>query len=232
MDPGDMRFRLSSLENKHRIALFEIEKRLVNLENSVHGAPSGLMDERIQELEDLLLLQQIEMSKMKEMSSGSAGAMPLQNFSGSAMEENAAEDNHDEIYNEISNIRKQVEYLTKTMQPDKAIHTKIDELHAKINEKADDSSALRRVQDLENEIRDMNRRINTMPVHNIDRDVSGRISRVEITLNNLQSKIDGLEKYFQKEIPEIDKRISSIEGSYKSYDDKGVYNEVQKILRG
>jgi chromosome segregation ATPase len=66
----DIEEALARIENRNKSNFLEIERRLVKLES---GGISGAGDEageRIQEIEDLLLLMQVENTKMKEMLGG------------------------------------------------------------------------------------------------------------------------------------------------------------------
>jgi chromosome segregation ATPase len=242
MDAGDLKVRLSNLENKHRVALFEIEKRLMHLENSIQGSPTSLVEGRIQELEDLLLLQQIEITKLREMSSaGMAETLvpqgsPEYDERIAAIEERLsgdvpqAREPDDDIYSEIANIRKQMDQLSKTAQPGENLQRmgrKLGELEGIVNE-LEKNSNFAKVLELEEEIRSISGRIEEAPKPG--NEVLARLESIEAAMENMYIKLENLGRRVDRELSEFGKKISSMEYSYQQ-DSGGVYSEVQKILK-
>src|SRR3990172_9701180 len=66
----DMEEALGRIENRNKSNFLEIERRLVKMETGGTSDSANEATERIQEIEDLLLLIQFENTKMKEMLGG------------------------------------------------------------------------------------------------------------------------------------------------------------------
>lgn len=69
MDQKELEANLNRLESKVRMSLFEMEKRLIDLEHK-EMMPSGQpvdVEDRLQYLEDIVMLIQIENEQLKEM---------------------------------------------------------------------------------------------------------------------------------------------------------------------
>ncbi len=62
-DINNIESRLSKIEEKIKFNLFEIERRLIDLE----AAKPAMLEDRVQHVEDLLMLIQIENEKIKQM---------------------------------------------------------------------------------------------------------------------------------------------------------------------
>jgi chromosome segregation ATPase len=65
--------RLSRIENRNKVNFFEIEKRLSAIESAKPDIEVNDINERMHELEDLILLLQVEISKLKDRLSGGPG---------------------------------------------------------------------------------------------------------------------------------------------------------------
>ena len=66
MDIKEIIDSLKRLEEKGKINFFEIEKRLSTIESKLESSMPENFNERLQEIEDLILLMQLENIKMKE----------------------------------------------------------------------------------------------------------------------------------------------------------------------
>lgn len=115
--PDELNRKLEKLEDKLKANFFEIEKRLVNLESPQEPTPG--LNEKIEEIEDLLLLVQLENVKMKD----ALKQEPLQQTVPEDIEERLTK----------LEQRGPTEALTETPSDTSDIETKIDELDEKIS---------------------------------------------------------------------------------------------------
>ena len=98
MGDEDIKKRLENLENRLKTNFFEIEKRLVNLESS--PGKGGNLSERIQDVEDLLLLLQLENMKIREKI-GSTGIPEIH----AVEDKSGLEERVNELEEKLSNMK-------------------------------------------------------------------------------------------------------------------------------
>jgi len=92
---SELEKRLDRLEDKMKASFFEVEKRFEKLK--IEEPPLVVIEQKIQELEDLLLLLQLEVTKLKDVT-------------GSGMEFGSPQGGHD-VYTRIRKIEEEIEAL-------------------------------------------------------------------------------------------------------------------------
>lgn len=144
MDLRDIKERLDRLENKSKENFFEIEKKFAKLE------PIANLEERIQELEDLLILQEVEIAKIREKL-GMEIEMPeleLEKPKRETKREIREIEEFKELKSEIENLKDKFEEMRKT----------------KIG-----SDVIERLNDLEFAIKDIEKRFEKLDIRDIER---------------------------------------------------------------
>lgn len=65
--------RLDRIENRYKLNFFDIERRLVELESVQGGTDSKHLEDKMHELEDLVLILQVDLTKIKDSLKGGFG---------------------------------------------------------------------------------------------------------------------------------------------------------------
>lgn len=231
---GDIGERLARLENRMKTSFFEIERRLVNLETS----SSAALGERIQELEDLLLLLQIENMKIKEKTAGEVDVtnpdleQRLQMLESPRGLPGDIEERLNYIENKISSIKG---------KGDELLEDRLNELESRISATG---RVYKEVSEIERRLSDIESK-RTIPI-NIEERLDALERRravpinIEERLNDLEEKIllkgkvsedieERLDELNDRISKEVDRRLLEIN---KKVDSLGGTREEKIILKG
>jgi chromosome segregation ATPase len=253
-----------NIEDKFKLSLLQIEKRFVDLEvalgelneklKAVDVASISELKERVDDIEDLIMVEQagiIELKKMLEENIQASQVAPV-------VANVPKEEIEKIISTSISNLQSQLEKTEKNIQ---SIINEISELRTEINneitrikERIGSSPLYADVQFITNRVRDLKNTVDSLL--NMKVEVDSRIlnlerSLVEISeekgispsvlkeLENMKFKIEELEKTTQetlkviklneKGLEEKVKTLSDIENTYSKFNQ--LYFEAQKNLQ-
>jgi len=178
---GDIEERMVRLENRMKTNFFEIEKRLVNLETS---SPAAL-SERIQELEDLLLLLQLENMRTQEKISSDITQPVIQ----TDLEERIRKLELSKLPNDVGERLNHIEDKVSSLKTgeDEFLEGRLDEIENRLSATG---KIYREISDIERRLGGLEK---TAPFKNVPRDI--------------ESRLDGLSKSMSEE---MDKRLLEI----------------------
>ena len=205
---GNIEERLVRLEYKLKMNFFEIEKRLVKLETS----SSAALDERIQELEDLFLLLQLENMRIKERVSSAGVSQPdveeeLKQLELSKGLPSDVESRLNYIENKVSSLKEgrnefenRVNEMESRLSATGKIYREISDIEARLGnlEKGVPFKEYA-PKDIENRLNELNNSL----LEEMDRrllEINDKINRIEVPsgrefdLKSTEGRIDELEK--------------------------------------
>ena len=216
---SDIEDRLNYLENKNKVNFFNVEKRLTNLESTSSQEAFDKLNDRIQELEDLLLLLQLESTKIKEKISGGTG---LELLKATNVEERLSRlEEHppsgtivkelpEEVQNRLDEIEEKLSSLGEVKVP-----TDIDSRFSEMEERI---SALkdRRSPDLEMRLNRLEEEMGkkTTVIEEVPESLEKKLRELEEDLHSLKQEdhIKELKREFEEDLDKIEKRISHVKG--------------------
>jgi hypothetical protein len=232
---GNIEERLDRLENKMKVGFFEVEKKLVKLETS----SSASMDERVQELEDLLLLLQLDNMRLKEKVSSTDTTQPDigERVSSMGLSEEVPsniESRLNQIENKISSLKtggnefseERLDETEKRLSSVEKIYKEVSNIRDRLNMLDEMVSMRGNVSGMEKLEGFKKRVLEEMDARLLE--INGKINRIEVpsgrelVMKGMEDRMDELEKNVSLAVEEsenisktFEKRLSLLERGSK-----------------